>query len=116
MAIRRFTASDGSRWEVWEVKPTSAQSTDTPPRRWERRGQDIFRYTGPERRNAERRQGPPAASNLPTGYTAGWLVFESGTEKRRFAPPPADWEMYPDEKLIELWARSQPGAGFRRAG
>lgn len=44
----------------------------------------------------------PSAQSLPEGYRAGWLCFESATEKRRLTPPPANWENLPSEQLNGL--------------
>ena len=50
----------------------------------------------------------PAASErrsaecLPESYRAGWLCFESATEKRRLTPLPPGWESLPVEKLTGL--------------
>jgi hypothetical protein len=32
---------------------------------------------------------------------AGWLCFQSATEKRRITPVPPGWEDWPDEELLE---------------
>jgi hypothetical protein len=45
---------------------------------------------------------------LPEHFRAGWLVFQSATEKRRFAPPPANWESLGDAELENLLARASP--------
>ena len=36
---------------------------------------------------------------LGTDYGAGWLCFESGTDRRRHAPIPADWSTWDDGRL-----------------
>jgi hypothetical protein len=46
--------------------------------------------------------------HLPEPFREGWLVFQSATEKRRFAPPPADWETLEVERLEELLRQSVP--------
>ena len=46
--------------------------------------------------------------HLPEPYREGWLVFQSASEKRRFAPPPADWDTLSDEQLEGLLARAAP--------
>jgi hypothetical protein len=43
-----------------------------------------------------------ALESLPEGYRAGWLCFESATEKRRLTPAPAGWEQLPLHALDEL--------------
>ncbi len=39
-------------------------------------------------------------SHLPDDMVDGWLCFQSGDEKRRVAPVPADWQ---DRSDGELW-------------
>lgn len=43
---------------------------------------------------------------LPEAYREGWLLFESATEKRRFAPVPRDWESLPEGELAKLCAEA----------
>jgi hypothetical protein len=43
-----------------------------------------------------------ALESLPEGYRAGWLCFESATEKRRLTSPPSNWETLPTEALNGL--------------
>jgi hypothetical protein len=43
-----------------------------------------------------------ALESLPEGYRAGWLCFESASEKRRLISPPSDWEDLPTEALNRL--------------
>jgi len=56
--------------------------------------------------------------HLPEHFREGWLLFQSRSEKRRFAPPPANWESLPDEELIALLAQATPHTlrGQERAG
>lgn len=46
--------------------------------------------------------------HLPEHFREGWLVFQSGAEKRRFAPPPANWESLSNDELVELLALAIP--------
>ena len=102
MGLRTFVAPDGAEWRVWNVVPNLA--LDEVSREWERRGQDVLAYEGPERRQGERRSLTPFVSPQLTG---GWLCFESENGKRRLAPPPPDWEEAPDEELTTLWERAE---------
>lgn len=57
---------------------------------------------------------------LPAEYRAGWLVFQSESEKRRLAPVPSGWSELSDEELAALCASAtvQPRGskrGERRA-
>lgn len=102
MALRTFTAPDGDEWRVWQVIPTPRLHEN---RTGERRGQDVLAYTGPERREDDRR-GVEARFVEPR-LAAGWLCFESAREKRRLAPPPSGWDALADDGLAELWSRAQ---------
>jgi hypothetical protein len=50
-----------------------------------------------------------AAGALLPNLEAGWLSFESGTERRRLAPIPYGWETLTADKLAELCTRATPG-------
>lgn len=102
MGLRNFVAPDGAEWRVWNVVPNLA--LDEVSREWERRGQDVLAYDGPDRRQGEQRSLTPFVSPQLTG---GWLCFESENGKRRLAPPPPDWEDAPDEELATFWERAE---------
>ena len=104
MGLRTFVAPDGAEWRVWNVVPSLA--LDEESRQWERRGQDVLAYNGPERREVEdRRNLTPFVNPRLSG---GWLCFESDHGKRRLAPPPPSWEEAPDEELATLWEQAEP--------
>ena len=105
MGLRSFVAPNGEEWRVWNVVPSLAFHHDT--REWERRGQDVLAYDGPERREEERRGGTPFVNPQ---LAAGWLCFESGSAKRRLAPTPPTWETATDEELAAFWERAEPVA------
>jgi hypothetical protein len=103
MGLRTFVAPDGDEWRVWKVIPTR---TMEDVREWDRRGQDVLAYDGPERRAQDRRGG----STLPfvsPALAGGWLCFESEHGKRRLAPPPARWEDIPEADLAALWEQAE---------
>ena len=106
MALRAFSAPDGSLWQVWSVVPGGLDAV-LDKRQHDRRGQDVLAYTGRERRVAERRQGSrlPGVSEALEG---GWLCFESAGERRRLVPVPAGWEESEDADLVRLWERAEP--------
>lgn len=101
MGLRTFVAPDGDEWRVWKVIPTR---TLEDVREWDRRGQDVLAYEGPERRQQERRASVPFVSPALAG---GWLCFESEHGKRRLAPPPVLWEEIPDAELVALWEQAE---------
>jgi len=108
MGLRTFIAPDGAEWRVWNVVPSLALNEES--REWERRGQDVFAYDGPERREQEdegRRHTLPFVSPQ---LSSGWLCFESAASKRRLAPTPADWEEVPDAELVSFWETAEPVA------
>jgi hypothetical protein len=76
MSARTFETPDGATWSVWEVIP--GQVSD-------------FRSAH--------------GSHLPRDLADGWLCFDSGTEKRRLAPLPANWHERPEEEL-RFWCRA----------
>jgi hypothetical protein len=45
---------------------------------------------------------PSQLSALPGSFQAGWLVFESASEKRRLSPIPAGWLTLPTVELQQL--------------
>jgi hypothetical protein len=103
MGLRTFVAPDGDEWRVWKVIPTR---TLEDVREWERRGQDVLAYEGPERRQEDRR-GLSGVPFVNPALSKGWLCFESPNGKRRLAPPPALWEDASEAELMELWAQAE---------
>jgi len=113
MGLRTFVAPDGDEWRVWKVIPTR---TLDDVREWERRGQDVLVYGGPERREEDRRDDErhSAVPFVSPALAHGWLCFESANGKRRLAPPPVLWEEIPEAELTELWEQAEvvpPRAG-----
>ena len=87
--LRGFTDSTGVEWRVWEVFPNRAGN-----------------HTTAETFSTAKLQG--------TVYAEGWLCFESGSEKRRLAPIPADWQAQ-EHNLQQLLEQAIPVA-LRRQG
>lgn len=56
------------------------------------------------------------AQHLAEAYRAGWLVFESASEKRRLAPVPAGWDSLSDAALAALCVAATPQPARRRGG
>ena len=47
-------------------------------------------------------------SYLPSGYSDGWLCFESRSAKRRLVRYPADWREFGEGELENLLQRAKP--------
>jgi len=93
---RSFYASDGRRWEVWLILPTSAE------RRAEER-RSVRGVRVPERRlTRERRRRAWTPIGVDPAFEKGWLCFETDGEKRRLAPIPEGWDAAEVEQL-EAW-------------
>jgi hypothetical protein len=89
---RQVTDSHGNRWDVWEVNPKDLD-------------RDAY-----DRRSTGRNQDGTAAGIFaawtPVDVTAlhpelrdGWLCFQLGVERRRFAPTPTRWLELPENVL-----------------
>lgn len=106
MPLRSFQAADGTPWMVWSVVPGPRHD---PERRagYDRRSPDpVLRYTGPERRVNTDRRGQPGM--VRPEFQNGWLVFESGEERRRLSPIPPAWERYTEAALERMCGRAEP--------
>lgn len=79
MAVRNFESPDGTAWTAWDVVPGHVSD---------------FHST--------------AGSHLPPQMADGWLCFESGREKRRLAPLPANWAERSDAELWFLCRAAEP--------
>lgn len=49
----------------------------------------------------------PGFSSDPE-LSRGWLCFDRGKERRRFAPIPEHWERLSDQDLSQIWAAAKP--------
>jgi hypothetical protein len=101
MALRVFVDADGTEWQAWDVPP----SRDYAQVRcgFDRRVQKTPDFH-PERRVLRERR----RLRTGTGLENGWICFQSEKEKRRFAPPPADWEKVAEDALLEMWRNAEP--------
>jgi len=109
MPQRVFRTASGVEWQVWSVIPGNAPGEE---RRhgYDRRSPDpVIQYKGPDRRaSADRRRAPGAA--VAPAMQLGWLVFDSGAERRRLAPIPPAWEARPACDLERFCERAVPVA------
>jgi hypothetical protein len=103
VSYKVFNAPDGTKWEVWMVRPTSTER---------RRSEDFGQSSASRSSSApagvtdRRRVDAGPRTVVSPGFENGWLCFESSSgEKRRLVPVPEGWETAPDDKLW-LWCRS----------
>jgi hypothetical protein len=101
MPKRQFRDADGKYWDVWDVFPTDLVGRSSYDRRASGRGD----------RDTAARFGPM----LDPALEAGWLCFQCGLTRRRFAPIPPAWAELPDgvlrvmlEIAIAVKAQAEP--------
>ncbi len=91
---------------MWSVVPGTRREGERRAG-YDRRSPDpVLRYTGPERRMAADRRASTVL--VRPELQAGWLVFESGADRRRLSPIPPAWERYTDAALERICARAEP--------
>jgi hypothetical protein len=100
MAHRSFRDELGREWDVWEVVPTAV----------ERR----IAHAKKRPAEAERRRVHEARVVVPDRLQKGWLAFQSGRERRRLAPIPADWAEMTAEELADLLHQADRRTRTRR--
>jgi hypothetical protein len=96
MSHREFVDEEGRSWEVWDVRPSTVDSSTS-----------ITDGTG-ELADLERHVRRLVRLNLPTELRAGWLAFQSGDESRRLAPIPQRWVAMDDQDLALLVRAARP--------
>ena len=94
MGYRVFTDSRGIEWQAWDVVPQL-----TERRELERRVRMVPVPHADRRRDPDRRIISGRRPMLSAGLDGGWLCFETGAEKRRLTPIPADWQRCPAAQL-----------------
>ncbi len=105
MPLRTFRSSKGVEWRVWNVIP-GHRGEDERRCGYDRRSPEpVLRYRGPDRRSEDERRA--LRPELPQ---SGWLVFESGSERRRLMPIPPGWEIRSEADLERLCGRAKPVA------
>jgi hypothetical protein len=85
MAKRQIKDQNGIAWDVWDVFPKDAL------------GQSAYDRRNPPR-SGDRASDPPVPM-LASELAQGWLCFQSGTDRKRFAPIPPQWTDLPDAVL-----------------
>ena len=53
---------------------------------------------------------PRFPETLGPALKHGWLCFEFGAERRRFAPIPENWQKFSERDLADVWAQATPVA------
>lgn len=109
--MRRFVDNSGQQWTVWEVRPGRVLTGAAGERRQgsERRGEAAPDPIIERRRVGERRTRVRARiAGVAAPFVDGWLTFQTGAQRRRLAPVPADWEAMPPSTLDELCRRANP--------
>lgn len=83
-----MASGSDDRRDAYTVHAMTMRScTDHAGARWE-----IFEvHPGVERRSNGR---------MPEAFLAGWLCFQSPTERRRLAPIPLDWTEWTERELL----------------
>ena len=108
MAYRTFVDRDGAYWQVWDSQPTRVERRHAED---DRRRAKLYPWRGAERRTGiDRRVTSQRRITLAQGYGAGWLTFESLSEKRRLIPIPGHWEELTQADLRALCERAKPVA------
>jgi len=51
---------------------------------------------------------PRFSAKLGPSVDHGWLCFELGDERRRFAPIPENWQKFSERDLADVWAQATP--------
>jgi hypothetical protein len=97
MPYREFVDSRQIRWSVWHVAASRSERRERATRRSEERAKSDRR----------RRSEPhPRRMRVTAPMSAGWLCFESMSEKRRLVPVPPGWQRMSNRGLEELCARA----------
>ncbi|HXT15588.1 MAG TPA: hypothetical protein VN706_08160 [Gemmatimonadaceae bacterium] len=100
MSYRRFTDSEGSSWEAWEVHPATVERRLNSERRV--RSRETF----------DRRRTREFRLVIPRELSGGWLALQGHSRKIRLTPIPDGWVHLSDDELAALVERE---AGARRA-
>lgn len=97
MAHREFHDAHGTLWSVWDIHPTAGEALVS---------RDVSSHSplGGERGSRTR----AAPEYVAAALAAGWLCFESASEKRRLAPIPIGWEELHSAQLRDLCSIAAP--------
>jgi hypothetical protein len=96
MARRRIKDDLGIIWDVWDVDPDDAL------------GPVVYDRRSSARRSAELAAASGTQWFLHAELENGWLCFQSGIDRRRFAPIPPGWVDLSDELLRAMLSAAAP--------
>lgn len=96
MPLREFRDEGGRLWQVCNVQLDAIERRSGRERRSRPRG------------GVDRRRRRQSRIVVAPRYRAGWLVFDSGGDRRRLAPIPPGWEYRTVEELRELLHDAEP--------
>ena len=65
-------------------------------------------------KDVDRRKVRESRVVVPDRLQKGWLAFQSGRERRRLAPIPADWSEMTTRELVELLEQADRRTRRRR--
>ena len=65
-------------------------------------------------KDVDRRKVRESRVVVPDRLQKGWLAFQSGRERRRLAPIPADWNEMTTRELVELLEQADRRTRRRR--
>jgi hypothetical protein len=116
MAFRTFVDGEGQEWQAYTVVPPADER-----RRADRRDTDLTPAeassaveadsASDDRRDSDdRRLTVGRVSRVFRAEPQGWLVFESGAERRRLSPIPDEWTHATDEELERYRQSAKPVA------
>ena len=94
MTHRKIKDGDGKSWDIWEVYPSAVE---------QRMSGEYPAAPSADGSNAERRE---VRIRVPSALEQGWLAFQAGTERRRLAPIPENWNKLGEMALLALLARA----------
>lgn len=105
MSQRTFADPNGTLWNVTAIQPQLTERRLSDRRSGSNAAVDFRaeRRKGPDRRHQREVRAP-----VHEGFERGWLVFDNGDEKRRFAPVPAAWEQMTAHELQSLCEKAKP--------
>ena len=105
MSQRTFADPNGILWNVTAIQPQLTERRLSDRRSASNAAVD---FRPERRRERDRRHQREVRAPVREGFELGWLVFDNGDEKRRFAPVPAGWEQMTAHDLQTLCARAKP--------